>query len=58
MTDVLNATVTPAQMVGDGNGTKRKAASKATPPAAKSDGKSNGKTPLPPVDIKTRQRKK
>ncbi|HEX8220648.1 MAG TPA: DNA gyrase subunit A [Chloroflexia bacterium] len=50
MTDALNATVTPSEH-GDGNGTKRKA---GTAPSAKS----NGKTPPPPVDIKTRQRKK
>ncbi|HEY0070740.1 MAG TPA: DNA gyrase subunit A [Chloroflexia bacterium] len=64
MTDALNATVTPAE----GNGTKRRAgkteAPKPKPLAARSNGtkapaaKSNGKTPLPPVDIKTRQRKK
>ncbi|MDQ5825033.1 MAG: DNA gyrase subunit A [Chloroflexota bacterium] len=53
MTDVLNATVTPSEVGGDGNGSKRKAG-KVTPPAARSD----GKNPPPPVDIKTRQRKK
>ncbi|MDQ3930650.1 MAG: hypothetical protein M3328_16085, partial [Chloroflexota bacterium] len=56
MTDVLNATVTPSTVAVDGNGTKRKAGK--TPPATQSDGKADGKTPLPPVDIKMRQRKK
>ncbi|MDQ3928110.1 MAG: hypothetical protein M3328_03070, partial [Chloroflexota bacterium] len=61
MTDVLNATITPATVEGDGNGTKRRAGK--TSPAAKSDGnasaaKKDGKTPPPPVDIKTLRRKK